>query len=95
MGFMSIQETLANGLSLTYAYDTEGRKTKVTLPDQSAIEYRYDERFLRGIQRLSSDGAVVYSHTYPHYGPRGNPTELNLIGLGVSGEVYTIPMMIT
>lgn len=45
------EEKLANGLTLTYAYDCIGRPISLTLPDQSLIHYSYDATNLCEIQR--------------------------------------------
>ena len=37
-----IQETLGNGLSLSYRYDAQGRPIELKLPDNTSVEYTYN-----------------------------------------------------
>ncbi|CDZ81072.1 Cell wall-associated polypeptide CWBP200 [Candidatus Rubidus massiliensis] len=59
------QETLQNGLTLSYAYDNLNRITKVTLPDGSFLDKTYDACYLRQVQRNG------LSHTYDTYNQSG------------------------
>ncbi len=61
------KETLANDLTLRYTYDIQGRRTKLTLPDKSAIQYAYNGPNLKAVQRSSSSGEVLYTHNYLKY----------------------------
>lgn len=60
-----IEEKLANGLTIQNTYDAMGRRSRLTLPDQSLINYHYDGVFLKGIERKG------YFHTYEEYDPTG------------------------
>lgn len=62
-----IKDTLANGLVLEKEYDTLGRQTLLTLPDNSAIEYIYDAFYLRYVNRISKEEELLYSHHYKTY----------------------------
>jgi RHS repeat-associated protein len=62
-----IKDTLANGLVLEKEYDTLGRQTLLTLPDNSAIEYVYDAFYLRYVNRISKEEELLYSHHYKTY----------------------------
>ncbi|MCH9633990.1 MAG: hypothetical protein S4CHLAM7_07240 [Chlamydiae bacterium] len=50
------------GYSLSLDYDGEGNITKVSLPDQSHIQYEYDGPFVQKIARLSSENQEQYTH---------------------------------
>lgn len=53
-----IAETLGNGLTISYAYDGQGRITKAILPDNSCADYTYDAAFLKKVVR--KDLAYTY-----------------------------------
>lgn len=57
-------EELGNGLQMIHEYDAKGRKTKVILPDDSAVIYTYNPLFLKKVQRVSPSGKICYQHTY-------------------------------
>lgn len=78
--YQVIDETLANGLALSYVYDEKGRKTKIILPDHSSIAYIYQDDYLKEIQRFTAEGHLLYAHAYRQYNSHGHPTELGLIG---------------
>lgn len=75
-----IQETLGNGLTLQYAYDNRGRRTALTLPDNSKVIYEYDAAYLKAIRRISQDNNLQYIHQYDQYDLTGHLTEQTLIG---------------
>lgn len=75
-----IKETLGNGLAISYAYDEQGRRTQVGLPDASSIEYTYNALHLTTINRYSSDCQLQYSHHYSDYDPSGRLLAAELIG---------------
>ncbi|MBS0624876.1 MAG: hypothetical protein JSS32_02360 [Verrucomicrobia bacterium] len=54
-----IRETLANGLTVSNAYDDANRRTRLTLPDQSSIEYRYGPAHLLEVIRYDSNGNPI------------------------------------
>jgi YD repeat-containing protein len=55
------------GLSLSYAYDTQGRLVTVTKPDQSTVTFEYDANsFITAVR--DSDGKILESHTYDSRG---------------------------
>jgi RHS repeat-associated protein len=67
-----VSEVLGNGLELGFTYNSMGNLTKFTLPDQSAIEYDYDNSsmctgLLRSIHRVSKSGKRLYNHTYTSF----------------------------
>lgn len=47
----TLRETLANGLTLSKTYNTQGRMVTCTLPDTSQITYAYDGAYLHTISR--------------------------------------------
>ncbi|MCC5832258.1 MAG: RHS repeat protein [Chlamydiales bacterium] len=53
-----LKETLANGLTLSNTYDTQGRRLASILPDMSAITYRYKGIYLHSVSRNG------LTHTY-------------------------------
>jgi RHS repeat-associated protein len=70
-----IQETInyldTDTYSLNYFYDRRGRLTKIILPDQSKIAYSYTGLLGRSVKRLSSQGKLLYQHTYDAYDDQG------------------------
>lgn len=80
-----IEARLPTGHLIKYAYDKGGRRSKLILPDDSAVEYSYDSLFLRQIRRLSSSNKVLYTHAYNSFDLSGNP--LSETFLGKVGEV--------
>jgi YD repeat-containing protein len=55
------------GLSLTYAYDSQGRLSQVTNPDLSTISFSYDSNsFISSV--TDSQGKIFESHTYDSSG---------------------------
>lgn len=51
------------GISLSYAYDTQGRLTTVTNPDLSTLSFQYDSHSLIS-SVTDSNGKVLEAHTY-------------------------------
>jgi len=51
------------GLSLSYAYDTQGRLTQVTKPDQTTVSFEYDSNSLISAVK-DTVGKLLESHTY-------------------------------
>jgi RHS repeat-associated protein len=80
-----LAEKLDNGISLTYIYDQLDRLLSVTLPDQSAIRYRYNAHRLLSIERIKED-KIAYTHHYTHYDLADNLIEESL--LGQAGSIY-------
>lgn len=79
-----ILETLENGSTLSYEYDSLGRKTRVTLPDRSFIRYDYDLCFLKRVRRFDHKAKLLYEHTYAKYDQEGKPIEQEIAGgLGI------------
>jgi YD repeat-containing protein len=55
------------GLSLAYAYDSLGRLTRVTKPDQTAVQFQYDNNsFISAV--LDSNNKILESHIYDSEG---------------------------
>lgn len=57
-----IQETLGNGLTLSYVYDTEDRLTYLSIPDGSSVEYIYEGEHLREIYRNGLSHRYLSDH---------------------------------
>lgn len=82
-------EKLGNGLSLSNKYDPFGRRIELTLPDCSQVKYHYDAAYLRSIERISTEGVVLYTHSYTDYSLNGKLQEEQLIGnLGTLIRTY-------
>ena len=69
-----VQETLANGLTLTSDYDEQGRITHLRLPNSSTIAYTYDALHLRTIEYQG------LTHVFDSYDLAGNLLEEKRIG---------------
>jgi RHS repeat-associated protein len=83
-------ETLENGATISYRYDTLGRKTHLILPDNSSISYSYDLAFLKQVQRFNKEGHLQYTHDYVDYDKAGRPISQKMIGdLGEINDTYT------
>lgn len=74
-------ETLASGLTLSYAYDPLGRPIQAVLPDGSSVEYTYDALHLRTAARRAADRSLEYAHHYEAYNLQQQVTSETLIGL--------------
>lgn len=75
-----VRETLKNGLSIGYKYDSKDRPTQLELPDSSCVRYRYNATEILGIERIQSDGEIAYSHQYLTYNGDSKPTRMLLAG---------------
>ena len=73
-----ISEKQENGIEIRYEY-VKGRKSKVILPDNSSIEYMYDDAGMRRVLRNDAFGNMVYSHRYV-FNDIGKVRKENLIG---------------
>lgn len=65
---------------LEYAYDRKGRVKEITLPDRSKIAYIYDAVYGRSVNRISSQGEILYTHTYDEYDVQGKLLKETSIG---------------
>ncbi|MCB1117947.1 MAG: RHS repeat protein [Chlamydiia bacterium] len=59
-----ISETLANGYTISSAYDSENNRIELTYPDHSRVLYTYSGTNLKTVTYLDSSGQPVISHTY-------------------------------
>lgn len=66
------QETLANGLTLSHTYDTQGRRIASCFPDQTTVSYTYQADRLFKITRKNQ------TYTYLERDLEGNPTTIEL-----------------
>lgn len=66
--------------SICYSYDKMGRRTSITLPDGSLIQYAYDAFFPRTVSRVSPGGEVLFTHTYESFDLNGNLISETLLG---------------
>lgn len=55
------------GISLSYAYDNQGRLIEVTKPDQTTLSFEYDANSMITAVK-DSDGKILESHTYDSEG---------------------------
>ncbi len=55
-----------NGQTIQYTYDEQGRCCLLTLPDQTAIRYCYNDKNLQTIERLDQTDQVLYQHHYDY-----------------------------
>ncbi|MCH9608445.1 MAG: hypothetical protein S4CHLAM45_10200 [Chlamydiales bacterium] len=53
-----VKEELANGYTISNTFDPQGRRTRLTLPDQSYVDYSYSGDFLQSVTRNGQ------THTY-------------------------------
>ena len=77
-----IHEKQESGHSVAYVYDRQGRRVRMTLPDGSAIAYTYRGPFLHHLERLSTEGESLYSHTYSQRDLTGKVLESHLAESG-------------
>lgn len=75
-----INEKQISGLSIAYTYDRQGRRTKMQLPDGTAVEYCYQGPELYQIQRLGKKNKLLYTHTYVQRDPSGKILSAKLGG---------------
>lgn len=64
-------ETLETGYVMKYGYDQLNRVERITLPDESSIQYQYDAYNLKTITRFKHN-LEQYVHTYESYDLAGN-----------------------
>lgn len=64
-------EKIGNGLQLVNQYDRMGRRTQMTLPDLSSIQYSYDGANLTDVHRLGASGENLYTHSYTKFDREG------------------------
>ncbi len=72
-------ETSPTKNRLTWDYDDQGRRSLFTLPDNTAMEYSYNDLHLTQITRLSPTGSTKYAHTYTHFDENGQIAQQELI----------------
>jgi len=65
--FLVTSVTSDFGLTLSYAYDTEGRLIQVTRPDLTTISFTYNTQS-QITQVTDSNGKILESHTYDSNG---------------------------
>jgi YD repeat-containing protein len=86
-----IEENLANGLTVNMLYNTEGKIESLSLPDRSGVSYFYEGPRLKKVSRLSSSGAIQYSHIYDKYDSVGRLESATLInGVGKLSYKYNL-----
>ncbi len=71
-----INETLGNGLTIAYQYDRLGRITRITLPDNSFVDYFYDP-LLKHIKRKTEHN--TYQLNIVSRDPASHITEVQLL----------------
>ena len=59
-----VEETLAHGATLKYAYDCLGRITNLTFPDSSSVAYSYDAKNLNDITRHRLNDSYIHRYHY-------------------------------
>lgn len=80
-----IEETTEKNLTLSWDYDNLGRKTSVTLPDHSKIQYEYEGPHIKKVKRLSKEDILDYEHVYISFDKAGHvQNELLIYDLGES-----------
>lgn len=70
-------EHLANGLSLTFTYDSLSRVKIVTYPDQTGAQYHYNGIDLTAVSRHNSGNSESYRHSYKSYDLQGQLLKAN------------------
>lgn len=86
-----LEETLGNGLSLSFTYDAMGRPLSMTLPDASSVRYNYQAKNLKDVQRYDKNGTPTFQHTYENYDLGGRLLEEKHAGAaGTSSYAYDI-----
>ncbi|MBI2743616.1 MAG: RHS repeat-associated core domain-containing protein [Chlamydiales bacterium] len=86
------QEVQEGGASIAYKYDPLARRTALLLADRSSVSYHYDALYLRGVERLSADGDLLYTHKYTEYDQAGNLLSEELAA-GVGAQTRTVDML--
>lgn len=66
-------------IALSWNYDSQGRCSTFILPDHSSIHYAFSGAHISAIERHSSDGDLLYEHSYCQFDPNGHITEEELI----------------
>ena len=79
-----VTEKLANGISISYAYDLLNRKTSVLLPNDRKITYERDALYLKKIHYDHKD-EQHFEHSYDVYDAAG----LNLEATAINGKKIT------
>ncbi|WP_042280479.1 RHS repeat-associated core domain-containing protein [Candidatus Protochlamydia sp. R18] len=75
--------------TLSFDYDLAGRKTKIDLPDNSSIHYRYEGSLLTSVERYQADRQLHYHHDYFYEIPSGKVQKSHLIkDVGVLSYYY-------
>ena len=78
-----LEERLENGLQLQSSYDDRGRRTLLTLPDRTSIQYAYDPLYLTEVTRCDASLNPLYTHRYLAFDPSGHLlAEEQIDGLG-------------
>lgn len=89
--FNQVKEEIINDgeekYSQKYSYDKKGRLKEITLPDQSKIVYHYNAISEKAVERITSTGKSVYTHTYEQHDLRGNLLSETYIGY-LGGREY-------
>ncbi len=66
------EETNFLGFKTFWNYDRLGRVKQMILPDNSLIEYEYDESYMTSVSYYSSDRSTQFSHSYTEFDPNGH-----------------------
>ncbi|MCB1114623.1 MAG: hypothetical protein KDK62_07700 [Chlamydiia bacterium] len=82
-----LKEELANGLTLTFERDEEGKVTSMHLPNEGSLAYTYKGPRIESVERRDLHGKVLYRASYDQYDLSGkvkrmtlpNQTELTFI----------------
>lgn len=74
------EEFFPNGLVVINSFDEQGKRTLLTLPDGSHVQYVYEDALLKEIKRLFSLKIENYAHRYTSYDQEGKLTSAQLIG---------------
>lgn len=62
-----VKETIGNGLSLSYTYDSLGNILSIALPDGSSVGYTYEAKNLKEIVRYSPEMNETYHYSLNGY----------------------------
>lgn len=86
-----IRELLPNNYEVVKLYDNYHRPLLLEIRGQALVRYSYDPLFLRGVERVASDGIVLYKHTFEEYDLSGNLKKELLIGeLGAVSHITDV-----
>lgn len=83
-----LTETIDKQRTLTKTYDDLDCPLTITLPDQTSIHYSYHPLYLKTIERRSSQGTPLYTHTYESYDLNGNLL-IETFPLNLGEKTYT------